>query len=178
MRINVHANGFDLTRHIREFAESRVQCALGRFEACIESVTVHLDAVKGRLQPDTTRCRVKATLHPSGEVRSLASHAWMNVAINRACADAAIQMGKEIRRRRMAAATASVVGDRQRARALEMAVSDRWPSHPGAILERPPNTRPRRVGERWKPPGAGGKAEASEAGPTSRGWSRPLSRVC
>lgn len=179
MRISVHANGFELTRHTREFAATRVQCALGRFEACIKSVRVHLDAVKGRLQPDTTRCRVMVTLHPSGKVRSLASHAWMNVAIDRACADAGLQMEDEIQRRRTAATTAPVAGDWLRARALdETAVDDSRPSHPRrGIPERSPSIRPGRLRERWKPPGAQDEAEAGDVGSTSRRWSRPLSRV-
>ena len=187
MRIRVHAEGFDLTRHIRGFAEARVRSALDRFEGCIKSVSVHLEAVKARAQPGATRCSIVVALRPSGEVRSLASHAWMNVVINQASVEAGARVKDEVQRRRLAVAPSHVVGDRSHGRAPERVLDDKSISHrQRARLERPQSKRVR-VRERWKPPaaGSGDAAGASRSRQTDphgesvprRRRSRPLSRV-
>ena len=104
IRVNVQADGFDLTAQIRGFVETQVLAALGRFDASIALVEVHLGAVRGRATLDKTVCSVIVTLHPHGDVRSIASHAWMNVAITRAACDAGSQVDQELRRRRHTAA--------------------------------------------------------------------------
>jgi|RhiMethySRZTD1v2_1073278.scaffolds.fasta_scaffold431541_2 hypothetical protein len=121
MRINARAKRFDLTPYVRRLVESSVLSALGRFHSRIESVAVHLEAVKGPAQPDTTVCSIVVRLHPSGEVRSLAAHPWMRVAMNRASAEAGAEVEREIRKRQSAAASSPAAGDRLRDRALELA---------------------------------------------------------
>lgn len=181
IRVNVQADGFDLTAQIRGFVETQVLAALGRFDASIALVEVHLGAVRGRATPDKTVCSVIVTLHPHGDVRSIASHAWMNVAITRAACDAGSQVDQELRRRRHTAAPA--VGRHENP--LELVLDgNRISQWQREMLERPENyLRPVVIRERW----ANGDGDEHAAphrnvrpdGPTRDGrrWSRPLTRV-
>ena len=187
MRINVHANGFDLTPHTRGFVESRLLSALGPFIVHIESVAVRLEARKSGTQPDTAACGIVVSLHPSGVARSRAEDSRMHAAIDRAAAGIGIEVEREVLRMRRAAASPPVIGDRQGDGALELVPDEgRHSQHQREMLERPENDlRPVRVRERWRPPEA-----EDEDGPAvrrsvphwrlkaeRRGWSRPLSRV-
>jgi ribosome-associated translation inhibitor RaiA len=120
MRINVHAEGFDLTSHTRGFVESRLLSALGPVSVLIESVDVQLEASKDRTQPDTAVCVIVVNLLPSGEVRSGAEHSWLHVAIDRAALNVGAEVEREVMRSRTAAATPPVVGDRPHDSALEV----------------------------------------------------------
>src|SRR5688572_24095961 len=117
MRINLRADGLDLTAHIRTFVESRVRSALGQFERGIAFVDVHLEFVRGGVRPNAAACSISVTLRPSGTVRSFVYHPWMRVAINRAASDAAGQVERKVRRRPSQAAPRPAVEDvRERAK--------------------------------------------------------------
>lgn len=142
MRISVHASGFDLTRHIRGFAETRVRSALGPFDAAVKSAAVHIEAVKGRVGPAATHCRIVVALRPSGEVRSAASHAWMNVAINKASLAAGDRVADEIQRIQLATAAPRATAGRSRAHGPKRARKDKPISHQQrGNVERPRSTR-------------------------------------
>jgi ribosomal subunit interface protein len=93
MRINVYANGFQLTQEIRTFAEFRVLSALGQFEAQIESVIVHLEA--GRSQPATAVCRLVVRRHHTSEIHARAEGSQIHDAIDRATAATAAQLKQQ-----------------------------------------------------------------------------------
>ena len=156
MRINLHTKGFDLTSHTRGFVESRLLSALGPVSVHIESVAVHLEASRGRTQPDAAVCLIVVSLHPSGEVRSRAEHFWLHVAIDRAAVNVGGEVEREVMRSRQAAASPPVAGDRRHDSALEVVLDDSpIPHHQRELLERPENhlwAVP--VHERWRPPGA------------------------
>jgi ribosome-associated translation inhibitor RaiA len=184
IQIKVQAKGFDLTAHVRGFVETQVLAALARFDARIELVDVRLEAVRGHATPDKAVCSLIVTLHPRGEVRSIASHARMNVAVDRAAADAASQVERELRRGRHAAAP--TVDHRPHERPLELVLDgNRISQWQREMLERPDNyLRPVVIRERW----AHGDEDEHAAphhtsvrrdGPTRDGrrWSRPLTRV-
>ena len=181
----MQADGFDLTAQIRGFVETQVLAALGRFDASIALVEVHLGAVRGRATPDKTVCSVIVTLHPHGDVRSIASHEWMNVAITRAACDAGSQVDQELRRRRHAASPA--VGNRRHERPLELVLDgNRISQWQREMLERPENyLRPVVIRERWSrgdedEHAAPHRTNVRRDGPAQGGrrWSRPLTRVC
>jgi ribosomal subunit interface protein len=186
MQINLHASGFHLTNHTRDFAQSKLLSTLGQFRASIGSVDVNLGTSKGRNRPDTTACEIVVNLHPSGEVRWRVEHEWMHVAIDRASSGIAAEVEREILQMRPAVASPPAIGDRPRDRALELVLDDnRISHHQREMLERPENyLRPVRVRERWRPPGAekmNGPASRRSVRPGElpqrRRWSRPLSRV-
>jgi ribosome-associated translation inhibitor RaiA len=151
MQIDVHANTFDLTSHMRGFVESRVQSALGRFRGRVKSVAVHLETPRSRIHPDIGVCGIVVSLHPSGQVRSRVEHPWMQVAINRAALGIADEVERDFARTRPAVAPL-----RLHDQGLEVLLDENRPSHhPSETLERRDNIRrlpP--VRELWKPPGA------------------------
>jgi ribosome-associated translation inhibitor RaiA len=149
MQITVHASGFDLTAHTRSFAESRLLSTLGRFNAYLASITVRLDARTGGTRPATV-CAI-LVLHPSGELRSTAEHAWAHVAIDRAATHIASEVERELLRRHAAVQSPALAGERRRDRVLEFVRADRLSQRPREQYDRPKSSR-RPVGERWRPP--------------------------
>jgi ribosomal subunit interface protein len=94
MRINVDANGLQLTQEIRTFAEFRILSALGQFEAQIESVIVHLEA--SRSQPAAVVCRLVVRRHHTGEIHARAEGSHIHDAIYRATAAIAAQLRQQV----------------------------------------------------------------------------------
>ena len=68
MRINIYAEGFQLTSQLRAFVDLRLLSTLGPFRDRIESAVVHLRARNARSVLDTTSSDVVVRLYPSGEV--------------------------------------------------------------------------------------------------------------
>jgi ribosome-associated translation inhibitor RaiA len=84
MRINIPADGFDLTSRMRSLVETRLLPALGQFRRQIEFVRVDLRTHVGRQEPDTAISEITASLRPAGEVRVQTGDPQMQVSIERA----------------------------------------------------------------------------------------------
>ena len=154
MRIDLHARGFELTNHTRDFVQSRLLSTLGQFRGHIGSVAVNLATSNGRSRPDTSVCDIVVNVHPSGEVRRRAEHEWMHVAIDRAASGIDTDVEREFLRTASQRATSPVVGDR--------APYNRMPRYRRNVRElMENNSRPIRVRERWQPP----RTEEGRVGP-------------
>ena len=82
MRIDLHATGIRLTKHTRDFAQSKLRFRLGQFKDRINSVEVNLTTNQGRSRPGVTACEIVVNFKPSGEIRRRAEHEWLHVAID------------------------------------------------------------------------------------------------
>lgn len=150
MRINIHAQGFQLTSQLRAFAESRVLSALGPFRNHIKSTVVDLRAKSDRSQPSTTSCHVVVSLHPSGELLGRAENTWMDESIDAAINEVRTAVQHVVSQRRRALAPSRVVEPAIRRAALENGT--RISPHDREMLERTENhLRPVVVREYWKP---------------------------
>ncbi len=152
MRINIHAEGFDLRPQLRAAVESRLLAALGAFAGRIQFVTVHLQARLGRHQPDTTSCEVAVTLRPSGEVRVRADGAQMQMSIDRAAQAIRAAVERELAEP-LPPDLPPVTEDAGGPGALEIVLDGNWISHhTREMLERPDNyLRPIRIRALWQP---------------------------
>jgi ribosome-associated translation inhibitor RaiA len=153
MRINIHAQGFQLRSQLRAFAESRVLSALGPFRDRIESTVVDLRAKSDRSQPSTASCHVVVSLHPSGEVVARAEKAWMDEAIDAAIEKVRTAVQNAVLQRQPALAPSRLVEPAIRHAALEIVLDGtRISQQDWEMLERTENhLRPVVARERWKP---------------------------
>jgi ribosome-associated translation inhibitor RaiA len=99
MRIDVHAHGLPVTNYTRDFAESRLVGALGRFRPQIASVVVNLAADDARGADEPAVCEIAVTLSAGGAIRRHAAHQWPHVAIDRAARAIADAVGGRLRER-------------------------------------------------------------------------------
>jgi ribosome-associated translation inhibitor RaiA len=159
MRINIHADGFELTSRLRAFVEERLLAALAQFHSQIEFVRVHLRTRPGHHEHDTTICEVATNLRPAGEVRVQTDNPQMQVSIDRAAEAIRAAVEREVATRSSFPGSSSVPGvrgDRTAHGALEIALDgNRISQYQREVLERPENyLRPVRIREYWRPPGA------------------------
>jgi ribosome-associated translation inhibitor RaiA len=159
MRINIHADGFDLTSRMRSLVETRLLPALGQFREQIEVVRVDLRTPVGRHEPDTAVCEVTASLRPEGEVRVRTGDPQMLVSIERAAQAIRAAVEREVAQRWSLPGSppvTRVAGDSTAQGALELVLDgNRISQHQREMLERPENyLRPIRIREYWRPPGA------------------------
>jgi ribosome-associated translation inhibitor RaiA len=158
MRINIHADGFELTSRLRAFVEARLLAALEQFRNRIEFVRVHLRTRVGRHGRDTTICEVATRLRPAGEVRVQANDPRMQVAIDRAAEAIRAGVEREVARSSLpeSPSVTGVRGDQTVTGALEIVLDgNRISQYQREMLERPENyQRPVRIREYWRPPAA------------------------
>ena len=147
MRINVGAEGFELTPQLRRVVVSRLVSALGPFGAHIASVGVRLQISMGHAQSQTTICEVAVSLRQSGDVIARAEDAKMPVAIDHAAKGVRGAVEREVSRLQAAprASHAAEAGPD----ALELVLHDNQISQQQREwLERPENyLRPIRIRE-------------------------------
>ena len=170
MRINIHADGFELTSRLRAFVEARLLAALGQFRSQIEFVRVHLRTRVGRHEPATTACEVATSLRPAGEVRVRADNPRMQVSIDRAAHAIRAAVEREVAARSSLPGPPSVTGARRDStahRAVEIVLDgNRISQYQREMLDRPENYwRPVRIREYLRTPGA----EEDAGVPTRRG---------
>lgn len=94
MRVMIHGQGITVDRALKEHAQRRLQFALSRFSTRIRDVFVRLTDVNGQRGGVDKRCRIVASLIPSGTVVIEDMDADSVVAIDRA----ADRMGRTIAR--------------------------------------------------------------------------------
>jgi ribosome-associated translation inhibitor RaiA len=143
MRINIHADGFELTARLRAFVEARLLAALGEFRSQIEFVRVHLRTrVDGR-ELDTTVCEVATSLRPPGAVRVQTENPRMQVSIDRAAQAIRAAVEREVGTRSSLPGSPSVTGARRDSTAhgaLEIVLEgNRISQYQREMLERPDN---------------------------------------
>lgn len=155
MRINIHAQGFDLTPQLRAFVEVRLLGALDQFRNRIEFVRAHLRTCVGRNVPDATYCEVVARLRPAGEVRVRTEYAEMQLSIARAAQAIRAAVEREVSEPSLVAGSTPATGDTTTDDAFEIVLDgNRISQHQREMLERPENyLRPVRIREYWRPPG-------------------------
>jgi ribosomal subunit interface protein len=186
MLITFRTRGFEVEPLTKRYVESRLLSKIGQFRTRIESVTVSLDASRGRGDSDGAVSEIAVHLRPSGGVRSRAEHAEMRVAVDRAIAHVRSELEREIARTPRTVVPAREI-DRSHDDALDILLDDnRVSHHQRELLERPANyLRPVRVRERWRShPDVDDDTGSRKAGrdhqaPNSKRprWARPLSRV-
>jgi ribosomal subunit interface protein len=187
MLITFRTKGFEVEPLSRHYVESRLLSEIGRFRSRIESVTVSLDASRGRrADSDGAVSEIAVHLRPSGVIRSRAEHSEMRVAVDRAIAQVRPELERAIARMAKTVAPAKKI-DRSQDHALDVMLDDnRISHHQRELLERPENyLRPVRIRERWRShrdvdddighPKARRDRKESKPNPPRR--SRPLSRV-
>ena len=167
MRINIYAEGFQLTSQLRAFVEGRLLSALGLFRDRIQSAHVHVRATNDRTVRDITSCDVAVNLYPSGEVRARAQKPRMEESINQAVNEIRAMIENAVSQPQPASAPSHVVKEAIRRGAFEVVLdSNRISQHQREMLERPENyLRPVMVREYWRPPGVehGERPEEVEA---------------
>ena len=112
MRINLHASGFGLTNHTRDFVQSSLLHRLGRFRYRIGSVEVNLTTSNGRSRPDVTACEIVVNIEPSDEIRRRAAHEWLHIAIDRAASAVCTEVERAMLQLRPTVAPPLHSGDR------------------------------------------------------------------
>jgi ribosome-associated translation inhibitor RaiA len=157
MRINIHADGFDLSPRMRALVEARLRGALWQFRGQIELVRVHLHTRVGRHEPDTTSCEVTASLRPTGEVRVRIDEPEMQASVDRAAEAIRVAIERELRLRTSLGESLSVTRVTEGPSgngALEIVLDGNSISQQQReMLERPEHyLRPVRVREYWRPP--------------------------
>jgi ribosome-associated translation inhibitor RaiA len=156
MRINIYAEGFQLTSQLRAFVDLRLLSTLGPFRDRIESTVVHLRARNARSVPDTTSSDVVVRLYPSGEVRARAQQPRMEDAIDQAAKEIGVRVENAVSEAQPASVPSRVVEKAIGHGALEVVLDgNRISQLQREMLERPKNyLRPVVVREYWRPPGA------------------------
>jgi ribosome-associated translation inhibitor RaiA len=159
MRININADGFDLTPRMRSLVAARLLAALGQFRRQIEFVRVDLRTRAGHHEPDTAICEVTASLRPAGEVRAETGNPQMQVSIERTAQAIRAAVEREVAQRSSlpgSTPVTRVAGDPTAQGAIEIVLDgNRISQHQREMLERPENyLRPVRIREYWRPPGA------------------------
>lgn len=99
MRIDIRGN-VTLTEAISQYAERRLQAALGRFSKRVPLVTVRLLDVNGPKGGVDKRCQVTLSVPPTTSLMIEESHADLYTAIDYVADRAARVVTKEIGRRR------------------------------------------------------------------------------
>ena len=159
MRINIYADGFDLSPRMRALVEARLREALWQFHSRIEFVRVHLRTRVGRHEPDTTSCEVTAGLRPTGEVRVRIDESEMQASVDRAAEAIHAAVDREFLPRPSFTDSLSVTRVNERPSgngALEIVLDGNTLSrHQREMLERPEHyLRPVHIREYWRPPDA------------------------
>jgi ribosome-associated translation inhibitor RaiA len=156
MRIDIHADGFDLSPRMRALVEGRLLGALRQFRGQIEFVRVHLRTRLGQ-ERDTTSCEVSARLRSASEVRVLIDDPEMQASVDRAAEAIRAAVEREFLLRPSLAESPSVtrVAGPSGYGALEIVLDGNSISQQQReMLERPEHyLRPVRVREYWRPPG-------------------------
>lgn len=184
MFMTFRTTGFEIAPRTKHYIESRLLSAIGHFKSHIASVRVTLEASKNNGKSNRAVCEIAMNLHPSGEVRSVAEHSEMRVAVWLATADVRSELERKLAR--SDAATTNTI-DRSRDLLPEVVLEENQASHlqRDRPAERENVVRPARVRERWRSHRDVGE-DAGSAKPgrhrqRSRSmhgrWSRPFSRV-
>lgn len=84
LRLGIHANGFRLSLRLREYAEQRVDAALGCWADRIAAAMVFLEILDGAPHGLNHQCRVVVDLTSTVRLTAKARHWEPEVAVNRA----------------------------------------------------------------------------------------------
>ena len=155
MRINVYAEGFQLTSQLRDYVDLRLLSALGRFSDRIESGVVRLRALNGRTVSETTHCDVLVRLYPSGELRARANEPRLEDAIDRAAKEIGLSVENAVSLPQPLAVPSRNMDKPVGHGALEVVLDDnRISLHEREMLETPESyLGPVAIREYWRPPG-------------------------
>lgn len=84
MRVDVHAQGFELTNALAQHTERRLRFALKHATGRVQNVTVRLADINGPRGGTDKRCSVHIVLNGLPDIMSEDTEADMYLAINRA----------------------------------------------------------------------------------------------
>jgi len=155
VRINIYAEGFQLTPELRAYVDLRLLSALGRFSDRIESAVVRLRARNRRTESERASCDVVVTLHPSGEFRSRAEEPRLEDAIDRSVNEIGLSVESAVSLAQPLSVPSRITEKPIGHDTLEVVLDgNRISLDQRQMLERPKNyLRPVAVREYWRPPG-------------------------
>jgi ribosome-associated translation inhibitor RaiA len=186
MRINLHASGFGLTNHTRDFVQSTLLYRCSQFRDRIGSVEVNLSDEQRSKPARRTACEIVVKIEPFGQIRRRAEHEWLHVAIDRAASAVGAEVERAMLQVRPTVSSPPAIRGRHDD-GLEMLLDENRISHQQReMLERPENyLRSVRVRERWRPtpteergePRVRRNAIHGRSKPSRRRSSRSISRI-
>ena len=100
MAFDLRIRNGEVTAELREHVERRLGFALGRFGGRVDRVTVSVEDLNGPRGGMDQRCRIEASLVPSGKVMAEATDVEAVTAVNRAAERIARRVRNEFDRRR------------------------------------------------------------------------------
>ena len=100
MRINIRAQGFELTDSLREHTERRLRFALGWADDRLRQISVRLSDENGPREGEDKRCRIQITFRGAPSVVIDDTEADLYVAIDRAADRAGRSVARRLERQR------------------------------------------------------------------------------